>query len=208
MADEPFGFDETPFLEPAPDEEAWEAYLEFALERLGADGSTGLTNTQLAVVEDQLGHELPYEVGLLLVMGVPDDDGWRDWRHDPVDQLAEWNAAVLSGITFDIRENDFWSPSFGPRPDDEEARVASATQAFADLPPLFPLHHHRAVPVTVPDGFDSSSGNPILSVVQTDVIEYASDLAGWLHEDFGVPLPTWEQTGERRFPFWSELTHG
>lgn len=208
MADEPFGFDETPFLEPAPDEEAWEAYLEFALERLGADGSTGLTNKQLAVVEDELGLELPYEIGLLLVMGVPDDEQWFDWRDEPVDQLARWDAWVLEGIAFDIRENGFWSPSFGPRPDDVEARIAAAEAAFASLPRLFPLHGHRAIPLDVPDGFDSNSGNPVLSVMQTDVIEYASDLAGWLHKDFGVPLPTWEQTGERRFPFWSELTHG
>ncbi len=208
MADEPFGFDETPFLEPAPDEEAWEAYLEFALERLGADGSTGLTNKELAVVERALGHELPYEVGLLLVMGVPDDDGWRDWRDRPAEQLAGWNAGVLDGIVFDVREDDFWSPIFGPRPDEIEARVAAATAAFDHLPPLFPLFRHRAVPVDIPEGFDSSSGNPVLSVVQTDVIEYASDLAGWLNKDFGVPLPTWERTGARRFPFWSDLTHG
>ncbi len=204
MNDEPFGFDETPFLEPSPEEDAWEAYLGFALEHLGADGSTGLTNKQLAVVEDALGHELPFELGLLLVMGVPDDERWYDWRDDPADQLAQWDAWVLEGIVFDIRENDFWSPTFGPRPDDLDERVAVAETAFSRLPRLFPIGGHRAMPVTVPHGFDSASGNPVLSVVQTDVIQYASDLADWLHKDFGVPLPLWEPTGERRFPFWSE----
>ncbi|MEM7284973.1 MAG: hypothetical protein AAF480_01355 [Actinomycetota bacterium] len=208
MADETFGFDETPFLEPAPDEEAWEAYLEFALERLGADGGTGLTNRQLAVVEDELGHELPYEVGLLLVMGVPDDEGWLDWRDDPDSQLARWDAEVLGGIVFGIRENAFWSPTFGPRPEDIDDRVAAAEAAYDGLPRLFPLYRDRAVPLMTPDGFDSASGNPVLSVAQTDVVEYGSDLADWLHKDFDVPLPTWERTGERRFPFWSELTTG
>lgn len=208
MADDTFGFDETPFLEPAPDEEAWEKYLEFALDHLEADGSRGLTNTQLALVEEQLGHELPYEIGLLLIIGVPDHDGWWDWREDPAVGLARWNARVLGGITFDIRENGFWAAAFGPRPADMDDRVAAAEAAFHQVPPLLPLHGHRAVPVTVPAGFESNSGNPVLSVVQTDVIEYASDLAGWLHKDFGVPLPTWERTGERRFPFWSALTHG
>lgn len=208
MADDSFGFDETPFLEPAPDEEAWEKYLEFALEHLDADGSRGLTNAQLAVVEDALGIELPFEVGLLLVMGVPDDDGWRDWREDPVDQLRQWRAWVTDGVVFDVRENDFWSPTFGPRPEGLEERIAAAAHAVDALDPLFPLYGHRAIPVATPAGHDSASGNPVLSVMQTDVVEYGRDLADWLHRDFRVPLPTWEMPGERRFPFWSELTHG
>lgn len=199
--------DATPFPEPAPDEEAWEAYLVFALEHLGADGSTGLTNKELAVVERALGAQLPFEVGMLLVMGVPDDDGWRDWRHEPVEQLREWAAYIRDGVVFDVRENEFWSPSFGPRPSDVDERCEVAGAAVDELSPLFPLYRHRAVPVAAPDGFASSSGNPILSVVQTDVVQYAPDLAAWLHRDFRVPLPTWEHEGERRFPFWSELTH-
>lgn len=208
MADDTFGFDETPFLEPAPDEEAWEKYLEFAMEHLDADGSRGLTNAQLAVVENALGRELPFEVGLLLVMGVPDDDGWLDWRDDPVAQLQDWQAWVTDGVVFDVRENDFWSPTFGPRPADLEERASAAAAAVADLDPLFPLYGHRAIPVSTPAGYDTASGNPVLSVMQTDVIEYGRDLADWLHRDFRVPLPTWEMPGERRFPFWSELTHG
>lgn len=208
MADDTFGFDETPFLEPAPDEEAWEKYLEFALEQLGTDGSSGLTNAQLAVVEDALGYELPFEVGLLLVMGVPDDDGWLDWRDDPAEQLRSWQAWVTKGIVFDVRENDFWSPTFGPRPDDVDERAAGAAAAVAGLEPLLPLYRHRAIPVSTPAGHDNASGNPVLSIMQTDVIEYGRDLADWLHRDFRVPLPTWEMPGDRRFPFWSELTHG
>lgn len=199
--------DATPFPEPAPDEEAWEAYLVFALEHLGADGSTGLTNKELAVVERALGAQLPFEVGMLLVMGVPDDDGWRDWRDDPAEQLHEWATHVRDGVVFDVRENDFWSPSFGPRPAELDKRCEVAGDAVDQLPPLFPLYRHRAVPTVAPDGFESSSGNPVLSVVGTDVIQYAPDLAAWLHRDFRVPLPTWEQVGDRRFSFWSELTH-
>ena len=208
MADDTFGFDETPFLEPAPDEEAWEKYLEFALDHLDADGSRGLTNAQLAVVEDALGHELPFEVGLLLVMGVPDGDEWWDWSEAPLDQLRRWQDRVVEGVVFDVRENDFWSPTFGARPDELDERAAVAAAFVTGLEPLFPLHGHRAIPVSTPAGHDSASGNPVLSVMQTDVIEYGRDLADWLHKDFRVPLPTWEMPGERRFPFWSELTHG
>lgn len=206
MSDDAFGFDdETPFLEPAPDEEAWEAYLGFAMEHLGSDGSRGLTNAQLAVVEDAVEAELPFEIGLLLVMGVPDGEGWPDWRDNPAGHVAAWHERLIGGITFDIRENGFWSPSFGPRPDDVDEQVEAAVRAYPELPTLFPVHGHRAIPISAAPGFDTASGNPILSVVQTDVIVYADDLAGLLHRDFGVPLPLWQREGERRFAFWSDL---
>jgi hypothetical protein len=207
-ADDPLGFDETPFLEPAPDDEAWEAYLEFAMDRLDNAGSRSLTNRQLDDVEAALGIELPFEIGLLLVIGVPEGEGWWDWRDDPAAQLAGWNQGVLSGIQFDIRENEFWSTHFGPRPDAIDDRLSAAATAVAALPQLFPIHGHSAVPATIADGFASASGNPVLSIVQTDVIVYADDLAGFLHRDFGVPLPLWQKEGERRFTFWSDLTNG
>lgn len=197
--------DETPFLEPAPDEEAWAAYLEFAVEHLGADGSTGLTNAQLAEAEQALGATLPFEVGLFLVMGVPDTDGWIDWRTDPAGSLAEWDAWVLDGITFDVRERGFWSPAFGPRPDSADQRVARVGDVFPTLPRLFPLHRRRAVPVSAAEGHTTNDGNPVLAVERTEVTVYAADLAAFLHRDFGVPLPMWPPDTERRFPFWSEL---
>lgn len=197
--------DETPFLEPAPDEEAWEAYLQFAQEQLGADGTRALTNRQLAALEEALGATLPFEVGLLLVMGPPDDDTWLDWRDDPEGQLDRWRSRIRSGIASAVVEDGRWWPMLGPRPATTEDRVEAALAAVDAAPPLFPLTDRHAIPLGIADGFDDTSGNPVLKLDGGDVVVHAADLADWLHRDHGVPLPTWERPGDRRFPFWSDL---
>jgi len=203
--DDDFPIDGLPGLDPSPDEEAWETYLTFALEHLGADGSTGLTNSALADLEQALGTQLPFESGLLLVMGVPDDDRWRRWGDDPAAEFATWNAGLLDGILFDVEENDVWMDSWGHRPDSEADRAALVGAALATAPPLLPLYGHRAVPIGQALGEEKAESNPVLSISGTDLITYGSDLAAWLHAEFDVPLPMWPETPYRRFEFWSDF---
>lgn len=195
------------FLEPRPDEDAWEAFLDFALERIGGERSPGLTNRELGELESVVGYQLPFEVGMLLVMGVPRAERWRQWE-DPQADLAEWNDYVLSGICFDIEHADFWFDGWGKKPERLNERIDRANAAFSnEVPPLFPIYGHRAVPLTPADGQPNSDGNPVFSVSQTDVIVYGQDLAAWMHHEFGVPLPMWP-SDERRFPFWTPLSEG
>jgi len=197
------GLDEL-FVEPRPDEDAWEAYLDLALERIGGERSAGLTNKALGELEAVIGHQLPFEVGMLLVMGVPADDRWWLWD-DPAAEWAAWNEQVLSGICFDIEHNDFWWIDWGEKPASLANQVAIATEQYeTTIPPLFPLRSHRAIPLVAAEGQANSDGNPIFSVVQTDVIEYGKDLADWMHRDFQVPLPMWPSE-DRHFAFWSDL---
>ena len=47
---------------------------------------------------------------------------------------------------------------------------------------------------------------PVLSVWQaTDTVYYGYDLAGWLHKEFGLPLPPWAATSPKAVPFWGTL---
>lgn len=205
MTEDDFPLDGMPALDPTPDEDAWEAYLTFALERLGADGSNGVTNAQLAELEAACGVALPFEIGLLLVMGVPDGERWRRWGDDPAGELAEWNAGLLDGILFDVVENDIWYPAWGDKPDPDH-RGAAITEQFSAAPQLLPLYGHRAVPLAIATDETAMEANPILSIMQTDVIVYGKDLADWLHREFEVPLPMWPPTAKRTFPFWSDLS--
>jgi hypothetical protein len=200
-----FDFDETPFLEPAPDEEAWEAYLTLALDRMGADGANGLSNAQVLAVEAALGATLPFEVGLFLVMGIPDGEGWIDWGDDPAAQIKRWNEWVLEGLRFDVEHNDFWAPRLGRRPAEIADRITAVESTFDELPQLFPLHGRQAMPLTIADNATSNSGNPVLSINGTEISVYGHDLAAFLHRDFDVPLPMWPAEDQRHFGFWSDL---
>lgn len=211
MPDEPLdaafigeGFaDGLPGLDPSPDDDAWEAFLTLALERIDGGPGNGLTNGQLAELEGALGAALPFEIGLLLVMGVPATSGWWTWE-SPATDLADWNATLRSGIQLRVR-NGFWADAWGLRPGDVDHRVDAATEALSAAPKLLPIFNYRCVPVSRARGEESSDSNPILSVAEGHVATFGDDLAAWLHSEFEVPLPMWPPTAQRWFPFWSEL---
>ena len=196
-------FDETPFIEPSPDEEAWEAYLGFAMERLGDDRAGGLTNAALGELEDIVGHQLPFEVGLLLVMGQPDTPPWVQWDDDPAGLWATWTAGLLAGLVESV-DDGLWLAPWGPRPDEGTERHEIVAGALA-ASPLFPLWGHCAVPLVTAAGHSTTDNNPIVSVSGATVAVAGIDLAAWMHNCFGVPLPMWPPELERRFPLWSEL---
>lgn len=176
MADHDTPLDELIELEPAPDEEAWEAYLLWAMEQLGADESTAVEMETLRRLEEALGMQVPYEIGLLLVIGVPATDGWHRWGDDPAAQLEEWRRGLgIEGVP-------------------------------EDASPLLPLYGNNAVPTAVADGLDSPTSNPILRIENGAVTVVGANLAAWLTSEFGVPLPMWPDTPPRHFPFWSNAS--
>ncbi len=207
MTDDPFadGIDpESLFVEARPDEDGWEAFFTLALERIDEPVGPGLSNAALAELEGAIGYTLPFEVGLLLVMGVPTSDRWHQWAA-PTADWASWQTQLTDGLRFDVEHNDLWMPSWGEQPSTASERLDAATAHFEQhAPPLFPMYGHRAVPLTAAVGELSSDGNPVFSVYGSDVISYGDDLAAWMHREFEVPLPMWPAE-QRVFPFWSEL---
>ncbi len=207
MSDEnDFPIDGLLALEPSPDEEAWEAYVIFALEHMGAgDESTAIEMGTLQKLEQVIGVQLPFEVGLLLVVGVPDSDDWVRWGDDPAQEYAEWNGRVLSRLLTDVELGDIWASGWGTRPDDAESRRSIVTAAHVDAAPLLPLYRNRVVPLTTADGEDAAESNPILALDGATVTTVGTDLAAWLNSEFDVPLPMWPETAARSFPFWTDL---
>jgi hypothetical protein len=199
-------FDGAPFIEPSPDEDAWEAFIALALDRLGDDTFGGITNAALAEVERIVGHQLPLEVGMLLVMGQPETPPWVQWDDDPAATWATWCSSLVDGIV-DAVEDGLWLPAWGVRPDGPDAAtqrravVAGAVEAS----PLFPLWGRCAMPLAVAAGKESNDGNPVLSVHGAEVAVAGVDLAAWMQNRFGIPLPMWQPDTDRRFPLWSDL---
>lgn len=55
------------------------------------------------------------------------------------------------------------------------------------------------------DAEPPADGNPVFSVVQTDIIHYGDDLADYFANEFGLPLLPWARSPPRHIAFWSEL---
>ncbi len=193
-------------LEPSPDEEAWEAYVVFALEQMGAgDEDMAIDMGTLRKLEQALGVQLPFEIGLLLVVGVPESDDWVHWGDDPAKEYRDWNSLVLDRILAAVEDEEFWSDAWGERPGDAQTRKEVVTAVHASAAPLLPLYRDRVVPLTIANDADAAESNPILALQGASVRTVASDLAAWLNGEFDVPLPMWPETAARSFPFWTDL---
>ena len=152
----------------------------------------------MEAVESRFDFVFPPDLRRLLAVALPvGDRAWPDWRTGTYDDLAGRLAWPVDGILYDVEENAFWHPDWPERPPTKAAAVELARAELASVPRLVPVYSHRYMP-TVP----SEPGNPVLSVYQTDIIYYGSDLLDWFAREFGqkpggqVPRPV---------PFWSAL---
>ncbi len=87
-----------------------------------------------------------------------------------------------------------------------EAAVEIAAREIGAGAPLIPIYSHRYIPSA-----PSEAGNPILSVYQTDVIYYGSDLEDYFVNEFFDKENRFNRSGgrvvkpRRNVPFWGEL---
>ncbi len=100
---------------------------------------------------------------------------------------------------FDVEANTFWYPQWGQRPTELRAALAIAREQLVQVPALVPVYSHRYISTEPPQ-----AGNPVFSIVQTDIITYGKDLATYLAAEFGITLDG-PRPEPRRIRFWSDL---
>jgi len=171
-----------------------------ALSGAGIDIEPGLSDEEFAHIEASLSLEFPPDLRDLLGCGLPAGRKFPDWRRGPADRLRWILAGPSEGIAFDASANHFWLPEWGPRPDDVKHAVALAMSEVAKAPPLVPVYSHRYIP-SEPE----EEGNPVFSVVQTDIIVYGNDLADYFAEEFHFSRPTWARSSAKKIRFWSAM---
>jgi len=104
------------------------------------------------------------------------------------------------GIAFDI-EHNFWWPAWGTRPTVLSEALIVAKAAMAQVPRLIPVYGHRYLPSE-----PHLAGNPVFSVVQTDIIYYGTDLRNYLaveHKKIQWKEVDWKAM--RQIRFWTEF---
>ncbi|GAA0454400.1 hypothetical protein Ade02nite_02830 [Paractinoplanes deccanensis] len=154
-----------------------------AAELLAASGrfpiGPGLTDAELSSLEQEFGFTFADDHRAFLAAGLPAGRGWPDWRGPDRDALRERLAWPVEGVLFDVGANNFWYERWGPRPPAIEDAVVAARRYLLTAPRLVPLYAHRFLPAGL-------SGHPVLSVYQTDIVYYGTDIADWLHREFGL----------------------
>ncbi|WP_233625125.1 hypothetical protein [Actinoplanes sp. ATCC 53533] len=157
----------------------------------------GLTSSELAAVEQEFGFSFADDHRAFLAAGLPFGRGWPDWRDGDRGQLRERLALPVEGVLFDVAENGFWYEGWGQQPAETAEAVAAARRSLMTVPRLVPVYSHRYLPAG-----RGTSGHPVLSVMQTDIISYGADLTAYLRHEFGgEPL----KPGRATVTFWRDL---
>jgi hypothetical protein len=178
----------------------WTAEIDI-LQRKGVSLGSGLTNVEILAIEDFLGFHLPPDLISFLRNVLPLGERFPNWRRLDTQELRDQLAWPFHGIAFDIEHNAFWWPTWGARPAELRDAIAIAQEKLAMEPPLVPVFGHRYLPAEPQMG-----GNPVISVYQTDIIYYGSDLRRYIAHEFGRIAHAHAIAGpRRRIRFWSDV---
>lgn len=179
----------------------WEQELRWIQED-GATLSPGLSERQLRAAEKAHGFQFPPDLRSFLSCVLPASPQHPDWREPNSESLREWMADPWLGVAFDIENNAFWWNDWGPRPEELGEALAKAKHHFAQVPRLIPVYGHRFLPSE-----PLLAGNPVLSVVQTDVIYYGTDLRNYFANEHCKTSEgrVIDLSRRRRIRFWSDL---
>lgn len=135
---------------------------------------------------------------------IVDQSAFYDWTsdHDAIRAALEW---PVEGVLFDVENNSLWLDEWGVRPDSEKKRAARVHEAARSAAPLIPIYGHRYLV-----GAPLAAGNPVLSVHQTDIIVYGSDLRAYLVNEHARLLgvkkdETHFPERAREIPFWGQF---
>ena len=152
--------------------------------RLGAAGvafEPGLTDAEAARAESEFHFRFPPDLLAFLRAALPAGEHFPDSRDGNPAVLRRWLASPLEGILFDIGQNGFWLPEWGPAPGSSGEAECVAAERIAQVPRLIPVYRHRMMPDD-----PHEAGNPVFSVHQTDVIVYGVDLEDYWCAEFRI----------------------
>ena len=190
--------------------------IEVAAAAPGLRADAGLSDGEVRAVEQRFGFEFAADHRAFLTTVLPTGPGWPNWRRVEDADLRRRLAWPVDEVLFDVEHSAVWLGVWGRRPASTAeagagARAphragappaAVARDRLATVPRLVPVYAHRYVP-----SGRASSGHPVLSVHQTDVVHHGLDLGDYLCRTF--PTGRRPDRGDARprvtVAFWRDL---
>ena len=145
-------------------------------------------------------------------MALREGPSFYDWIHG-ADSMRDTLENVVDGLIFDVENNILWPESWGAKPDTAEEREQCVREFVSAAPRLIPVYAHRFLL-----GEPCEAGNPVLSIMQSDIIVYGADLHDYFLIESGEMIAPDERDAVKAakarisdilryepIPFWGEL---
>ncbi|HZL14007.1 MAG TPA: hypothetical protein VFC85_07665 [Verrucomicrobiae bacterium] len=159
-----------------------------------------MSDEEFSSVENRFGFQFPPDLKSILKLGLPVSKKFPDWRNGDAEEIQGRFDRVTDGICFDIEHNNFWMEEWGAKPPIFADAFAVARSYIKLAPRLIPIFVHRYIPAE-----PNEIGNPVFSIVQTDIIYYGMDLASYLSAEFKFTNPFPIPSKPKNIRLWSKL---
>ncbi|TVU00808.1 hypothetical protein EJB05_53747, partial [Eragrostis curvula] len=136
----------------------------------------GLTESELARAEAEMGFAFPPDLRAVLAAGLPSGPGFPDWR-----TRAGLRAAFdlpIAAASLQIARGALWPRCWGPRPADPDRALRLARSAIRRAPLLVPLFDRCFLPCR-----PCLAGNPVFFVTDDRVLCCGLDLLHFFTRD-------------------------
>ena len=177
----------------------------------------GLTDREFARIEQEYGFEFADDHRAFLAVALPLNtpnpvvegvyyshaEPWPDWRDGDPGKLRDALGWPVEGVLFDLEHNRFWDAEWGTKPSTVQEAIEVAKVRLAAVPQMVPVYGHRYLPPG-----HGTYGHAVLSMYQTDIITYGSDLADYIVREFDrANAKPFDGDWQRRLtvPFWSQF---
>ena len=173
-----------------------------SLKQRGVLFASGLTDSEIAAIQQQFGFQFPPDLREFLQYSLPISNSFLNWRSDKPEDILKRINWPTEGICFDITNNIFWLKQWGSRPEKLDEALDIARRQVRKAPKLIPIFSHRYIPET-----PCIAGNPVFSVHQSDIIHYGYDLPSYLANEFKITNPTNPPDAPRPIEFWDLIVN-
>ncbi|KAH6823400.1 hypothetical protein C2S53_000138 [Perilla frutescens var. hirtella] len=150
------------------------------LQNSGVQVQPGLSESEFALAEAEIGFAFPPDLKAVLSAGFPVGAGFPDWRSSGPARL-QIRATIdlpIASISFHIARNALWSKSWGPRPADPEKAIQIARNSLKRAPLLIPVFNHCYIPCS-----PCLAGNPIFYVDENKIFCCGFDLSDFFDRE-------------------------
>ena len=115
-------------------------------------------------------------------------------------EIEERYERIIEGMLFDVQHGIWW-PGWGEKPTIAEAQEADSRELVAAAPRIIPLVSNCYLLIE-----PCLSGNPVLSIQQTDIIVYSPDLYSFFLREVSRQSPQRKLTAalKKRKKIWRE----